>query len=86
MANSIKVFEVGKRYSMRSACDHNCVWTYEVISRTKRSVMIMQVNKDGETYGEQATFIINKRISEVLGAEAIRPLGIYSMAPILSAR
>lgn len=80
-----KVFEVGKRYTMRSACDHECKWTYEVISRTAGTIVLQQVNKDGEVYGEQARFRINNKLSEYRGAESVRPLGTYSMAPILSA-
>ena len=30
----MKRFEVGKRYEMRSACDHDCIWRYEVVDRT----------------------------------------------------
>lgn len=30
-------FEIGKRYTMRSICDSNCVWGYEVVARTNCS-------------------------------------------------
>lgn len=74
----MKQFEVGKTYKMRSACDHECVWEYKVLARTEKSVML----SDGKHLKK---CIINKKISEYLGAEAVRPLGSYSMAPILTA-
>ena len=36
----MRKFEVGKTYSMRSACDHNCVWTYTVTARTAQTITI----------------------------------------------
>lgn len=74
----MKQFEVGKRYSMTSVCDHNCVWTYTVISRTANTVTIT----DGR---ETMTRRIVKGLSEYRGAETVRPLGNYSMCPLLSA-
>lgn len=74
----MKQFEVGKRYSMTSVCDHNCVWTYTVIRRTANTVTIT----DGR---ETMTRRIVKGLSEYRGAETVRPLGNYSMCPLLSA-
>lgn len=74
----MKKFEVGKEYSMRSACDHNCVWTYTVIGRTDKTVKIT----DGK---ETKTCKINAKVSEWAGTESIYPLGRYSMAPVLRA-
>lgn len=74
----MKQFEVGKRYSMTSVCDHNCVWTYTVISRTASTITIT----DGR---ETMTRRIVKGLSEYRGAETVRPLGNYSMCPLLSA-
>lgn len=36
----MKKFEVGKRYSMSSVCDHNCIWTYTVTARTAQTITI----------------------------------------------
>lgn len=72
-------FEVGKRYSVRSACDHNCVWTFRIIKRTAQTVTI-ESRREGVK-----TCRINKQSSEFRGAESIYPFGRYSMAPILSA-
>lgn len=74
----MKTFEIGKKYSMRSICDHDCVWTYEVVKRTAATITI--------TDGKQTkTCRINKRSSEYRNAETIYPLGQYSMCPSLSA-
>lgn len=74
----MKKFEVGKEYSMRSACDHDCVWTYTVIDRTDKTVKIT----DGK---ETKVCKINAKVSEGSGTESIFPLGRYSMAPVLRA-
>lgn len=76
----MKTFEVGGLYSMRSACDHNCVWSYIVAARTACTVTL----DDGR--GHRFTCRISKRASEMRGAETVFPLGRYSMAPMLSAR
>ena len=72
-------FEVGKNYSMRSACDHNCVWTYMVIGRTAQTVTL----SDGEKVKKCR---ISKQYSEFNKAETVFPLGQYSMCPILRAK
>lgn len=74
----MKKFEIGKEYSMRSACDHECVWTYTITDRTESTVTIT----DGKTVKKCR---IVKNLSEYRGAETIRPLGNYSMCPLLSA-
>lgn len=74
----MKKFETGKTYSMRSACMHDCIWSYTVTKRTAQTVTIT----DGK---ETKTCRISKRTSEHRKAESIYPLGQYSMCPILSA-
>lgn len=71
-------FEIGKTYSMRSACDHNCIWSYKVLSRTTSTITIT----DGK---EIKKCRINKQYSEYRNAETVFPLGRYSMCPMLSA-
>ena len=70
-------FEVGKEYSMRSVCNHECVWTYTVVARTAKTITI--------TDGKETQKFRVAKISEYRGAETIFPLGQYSMAPMLSA-
>ena len=74
----MKKFEIGRTYSMNSVCDHNCVWNYTVTNRTAQTITITDGKKTQKCR-------ISKNVSEWRGAEAIYPLGQYSMAPILSA-
>ena len=74
----MKQFEVNKLYTMRSACNHDCTWSYIVTKRTTQTVTI----SDGKT---TKTCRINKQVSQYRGAETIYPLGQYSMAPSLTA-
>jgi len=74
MAKLIK-FEIGKEYTMRSPGDYDCVWTFEVVKRTEKSIW---VNGDGKE---------NKRllIDICSGVECVKPFGTYSMSPSLRA-
>ena len=74
----MKAFEVGKSYSMRSICNHECVWTYTVTARTAQTVTIT----DGK---EVIRCRISKKASEYRDAETVFPKGQYSMCPSLSA-
>lgn len=75
----MKKFETGKTYTMRSICDHECVWAYKVKART--ATMITLVDEKGM----ELKCRIIKALSEMDNREAVRPLGSYSMAPILRA-
>lgn len=76
----MKKFVIGEEYSMRSACDHNCVWTYTVIDRTTQTITI----KENGRFDKPAQKCrINKGASEIYGSETVYPLGRYSMAPAL---
>lgn len=74
----MKKFEVGKQYSMTSICNHECVWTYTVTTRTEKTITLMDSRK---TFKRR----INQKISEYSNAETVYPLGQYSMAPSLTA-
>ena len=74
----MKKFEIGKEYSMRSICNHDCIWTYTVTARTAQTITIT----DGK---EVKKCRISKKASEHRDTETIFPLGQYSMAPMLSA-
>lgn len=76
----MKKFEIGKTYECRSACDHNCVWTYEVINRTAKTVTVRDT--DDNTIIKAR---INDQVSEWNARETVFPLGRYSMAPSLKA-
>ena len=79
MTTIIKQFEVGKSYSMRSACDHDCIWTYKVVKRTACTVILK------DEYGKKMTCRINRKLTEFSKAECVLPLGSFSMNPILRA-
>jgi len=75
----MKRFEVGKRYEMRSACDHDCHWRYTVIARTEKTITLESRS------GHKTLCRINKRDTAYFDCECVRPLGTYSMCPILRA-
>lgn len=67
-------FIVGKTYSVRSICDYDCVFKFEVLARTDKTVTI---KKHGN--------VVRRKIRVSDGVEKIDPLGRYSMSPVLSA-
>jgi hypothetical protein len=68
-------FQVGTTYAARSACDSNCVWTFEVIKRTAKRITIA---------GDDTVKTIGVRVG-FGGHEYASPLGTYSMAPVICA-
>lgn len=73
--STVKIFEVGKRYFMRSACNYEAVWIYTVISRTKKFVTLQD---DKGRVRRRGVYVYRNE-------ECANPLGTYSMAPILAA-
>lgn len=69
-------FEVGNRYQARSACNSDCVWTFEVLSRTAKFVSLLDVD-NGDTMR------VGVRASD--GEEWASPFGTFSMAPVIRA-
>lgn len=67
-------FEPGKTYWTRSICDHDCIISVKVISRTEKSIKTT-------ISGEAKTF----RIKVWDSVEQIKPWGNYSMCPIVGA-
>lgn len=74
----MRKFETGKTYTTRSIGDHDCVWSYTVTERTAQTVTL----SDGK---KTIKCKIVKQLSEYRNAETVRPLGNYSMCPLLSA-
>lgn len=72
----VERFEVGKIYSCRSACDHDCIFSFKVVKRTEKTVWL-------EAYGKVTARRV--RISAYDKCEACDPHGIYSMSPVLHA-
>jgi len=73
-------FKTAAKYSCRSVCDYNTVWTFEVVSRTDKSVTLREV-----VNGVPSNKTVTKRVKLFQGVESVFPLGSYSMAPILRA-
>ena len=71
-------FEVGKTYYTRSICDNDCIIRGKVLTRTAATVTM-------ETISGVKTIRIIKGLTEIHGAEAVKPWGTYSMAPTLTA-
>ena len=69
------IFETGKTYYCRSVCDYNCVWKFEILSRTEKTVTLSS--------GKRCK--INTMVHDGESIQYVRPLGKYSMAPVLSA-
>ncbi len=65
-------FEVGKKYSCRSIADGDCIFEFEIIKRTEKTVVI----KDGLKEKRCKIYAENEE-------EYIYPLGKYSMCPTL---
>lgn len=81
----MKRFEVGKTYRMVSPCDTGCAWYYTVIKRTAMTVTLRDF--DGKTIVRRLAGM--KAIGRVTGVESgeeyCKPLGDFSMCPILRA-
>ena len=73
--STVKIFEVGKRYYMRSACNYEVVWVYTVISRTKKFITLQD---DKGRVRRRGVYVYHNE-------EYANPLGTFSMAPVLAA-
>lgn len=68
-------FKVGECYYTRSACDHECIYAYEVVKRTAKTVTLL------DTFGREK----RRKVYLYEGVEQVSPEGDYSMAPVLCA-
>jgi hypothetical protein len=68
-------FEVGKTYSTRSICDHDCIYRMLVLSRTAKTIRVQVNGRDAQTL----------RPSIYRDAEQVKPNGTYSMCLIIDA-
>lgn len=71
----MKQFEAGKTYQGRFICDYDSKIILTVVSRTAHT---MKAKVDREP-------VKTLRIGEFNDTETVRPLGRYSMAPVISA-
>lgn len=70
---TIATFQAGKTYATRSICDHNCIISLTVASRTPKTIK----TTDGKCFRVGVWFDGT--------AEFVRPWGSYSMAPFITA-
>ena len=77
----MKRFEVGRTYSTRSICDYDCIFRFEVVGRTDKTVLIKY---HGKVTRRKIRAIPNHSLAGIL-VETIDPLGVYSMSPVLDA-
>lgn len=67
----MNAFQTGQTYQTRSICDHDCIISVTIASRTDKTVK----TTDGKIF----------RVKVYDGAEYIKPWGSYSMAPMIDA-
>lgn len=72
----MKTFTTGQQLSTRSACDHDCIFTGEIVKRTAKTVHVKTAMSG----------TVKRKIQiDSEGNEYIFPEGQYSMAPIFRA-
>jgi hypothetical protein len=67
-------FIVGRTYSTRSICDHDCVFAFTILARTAKTITT-QIH--GKT--------VRRGLSLWNGVEQFKPYGSYSMCAVVSA-
>ena len=70
----MKQFETGKTYFTRSICDYECIFSYEILSRTAKTIKIKSL-----------CGVKSKKVFIWDDCETIYPEGKYSMCPVLKA-
>ena len=93
MTNTVEKFEVGGIYHCRLLSDWDCKLFFKVLKRTAKTVTLRNVDFDSKgnlmpwdaaRYRGDCTCRIG--VNELIGAyEFVKPLGSYSMAPVLAA-
>jgi len=74
----MSTFVVGKTYTTRSVCDHDCIISATIVKRTAKTVTLVS----GYMGRDQKTFRVSINCD---GVEQFAPWGRYSMAPMISA-
>lgn len=69
-----QTFVVGKTYATRSIGDHDCIYSFEILARTTKTVTI---KVHGDTV-RRGVYVYN-------GVEQFKPHGTHSMCAIVSA-
>ena len=74
--NDLAAFQVGRTYSTRSVCDHECIFSITVESRTACFITTAAAKHQPSK---------RLKVNEWDGAETVAPMGQYSMCPIINA-
>lgn len=84
MKQNVTKFEVGKTYIAFSPCNTDARWELEVVSRTEKTITVT-----GDLPGGKQTKKLRISIAPAghygILEETCKPLGDYSMSPILRA-
>jgi hypothetical protein len=72
----MNTFKAGKQYTCKSICDSDCVFLMVVVSRTDKTIKVLL---DGEIKQKSL------RITVINDQETVKPLGNYSMCPVMKA-
>lgn len=75
MSNGITTFQVGETYQVRSLGDWDCIFSFEVVSRTAKRLTLNWGFDKPEVRG----------VFERDGVEMCRPFGTFSMCPTIRA-
>lgn len=67
-------FEVGRTYATRSVCDYDSFFSFTILARTSKQVTI-------KVHGKT----VRRGLVVRDGVEQFKPLGNYSMCPIITA-
>lgn len=67
-------FETGKTYSTRSICDSECIFSFEILARTEKTVTV-------DVHGKR----VRRGLFLYDGVECFMPFGRYSMAATIRA-
>jgi hypothetical protein len=70
-------FEPGKTYFTRSICDHNCIFSVEVLKRTAKTITALVDGREVKTLRVAPNYKAT--------AEQVAPHGRYSMAALVDA-
>ena len=90
MENTTKKFEVGQTYTATSICNSDCVWKFEIVRRTEKSVWVRGVDMNDRNAVERRK-IDHCSTCDGIGEqnyleETFNPFGTHSMHPICGAK
>lgn len=75
---SVTKFEAGKTYYNRSICDHDCIFKITVISRTDKTIKVLD-----NTFNTVKSLRVSTKYTP--DCEQVKPHGSYSMAATINA-